>query len=63
MAVTIQLPLDVEQRLRSATPNLDAVFTEASAIELFRQGRLSHFELSRMLGLDRFETDACLKPP
>jgi hypothetical protein len=61
MAVTIQLPADVEQRLRSATPNLDAVFTEASAIEPFRQGRISHFELSKMLGLDRFETDACLK--
>jgi Uncharacterised protein family (UPF0175) len=30
-------------------------------LELFRRGRLSHYELSRVLGLDRFETDAWLK--
>ena len=30
-------------------------------LELFRRGKLSHYELSRILGLDRFETDAYLK--
>jgi hypothetical protein len=61
MAVTIQLPPDVEERLRAAIPNLDGELTEVSAIELFRRGQLSHFELSKVLGLDRFETDAYLK--
>jgi len=61
MAVTIQLPSDVEQRLRAPTPDLDAQAKEAVALDLFRRGKLSHFELSRILGLDRFETDACLK--
>ncbi len=61
MAVTIQLPPDVEQRLRAAMPDLDAELKEASVIELFRRGKLSHHELSLVLGLDRFETDAYLK--
>jgi predicted HTH domain antitoxin len=59
--VTIQLPDDVEQRLRAETPDLDARANEAVAIDLFRKGQLSHYELSKMLGLDRFDTDAYLK--
>ena len=61
MAVTIQFPSDVEQRLRAQTPNLDAEVKEAVTLDLFRKGKLSHYELSRVLGLDRFETDAYLK--
>src|SRR5690349_963916 len=61
MAVTIQLPADIEQRLRAQTPDLDAELKEAVALDLFRRGKLSHYELSKMLGLDRFETDAYLK--
>jgi hypothetical protein len=40
---------------------LDTDVKEAYALELFRQGRLSHLELSRVLGIDRVETDAWLK--
>jgi hypothetical protein len=61
MAVTFQLPADVEQRLRAETPDLDAEAKEAMLIELYRQDKLSHFELSQALGLDRFETDGVLK--
>jgi predicted HTH domain antitoxin len=61
MNVTLDLPADVEERLRRETPNLDADVKEAYSLELFRRGRLSHAELSRVLGLDRFETDAYLK--
>jgi predicted HTH domain antitoxin len=60
MAVTFQLPDDVERRLRSQSLDLDAEAREASALELFRRGKLSHFELSQVLGLDRYETDAYL---
>jgi predicted HTH domain antitoxin len=59
--VTLDFPADLEERLRRETPNLDADVKEAYALELFRRGRLSHYELSRVLGLDRFETDAWLK--
>jgi predicted HTH domain antitoxin len=61
MAVTIELPPDVEQRLRNENPDLDAQAKEAILVELYRQEKLTHFELSRALGLDRFETDAVLK--
>jgi predicted HTH domain antitoxin len=61
MAVTIRLPSDVEQRLRAEFADLDAEAKEALALDLFRRGKLSHFELSRVLGLDRFQTDAYLK--
>jgi len=60
MAVTFQLPADIEKRLRAEFLDFDAEAREASALELFRRGKLSHFELSQILGLDRFQTDAYL---
>jgi predicted HTH domain antitoxin len=59
--VTFDLPAEVEAKLRRETTNLDADVKEAYALELFRRGKLSHCELSLVLGLDRFETDAYLK--
>ena len=61
MAVTFQFPPDVEKRLRSQSADLDAEARDISALELFRRGKLSHFELSQVLGLDRIQTDAYLK--
>ena len=61
MAVTIQLPPDVEQRLRADSPDLDVVAKEAMLIELYRREKVTHYELSQALGLDRFDTDAVLK--
>jgi len=61
MAVTIQLPTDVEQRLRAEFADLDTEAKETLALDLFRRGKLSHYELSKVLGLDRFQTDAFLK--
>ncbi len=61
MPVTIQLPNDVELRLRSKSSDLESEAREAFALELFRQGKVSHFELSQILGIDRVETDSLLK--
>ncbi len=61
MAVTIQLPADVEERLRAESPNLDSEAREAMLVELYRQDRLTRYELSQSLGLSRFETDGVLK--
>ena len=61
MSVTVELPRDIEERLRRENPNLDADAKEAYAIELFRQSKLNHFQLSRVLGVDRHATDAVLK--
>ena len=61
MSVTIELPQDIEEKLRHENPNLDSDVREAYAVELFRQGKLNHLQLSRVLGLDRFATDAILQ--
>jgi len=59
--ITLDFPADVEEKLVRETANLDADVKETYALELFRRGKLSHYELSRVLGLDRFETDSYLK--
>ena len=59
--VTLELPPEIEERLRSESPQIASDVKEAYALELFRRGRLTHYELSRVLGLDRVETDAFLK--
>jgi hypothetical protein len=54
MAVTIQLPAEIER-------DLDQTAGEAMLVELYRQDQLTHHQLSQALGLDRFETEAVLK--
>jgi predicted HTH domain antitoxin len=61
MTLIVQLPAELEQRLRAQSPNLEAELREAMLIELYRQDKLSHHELAQSMGLDRFETDALLK--
>jgi predicted HTH domain antitoxin len=61
MAVTLELPKEIEDELRRENPNLDSDLREACALALFRKGALNHYQLSRTLGLDRFETDALLQ--
>ena len=61
MSITFQLPSELEEKLREESPDIDTEAKEAYALELFRQGKVSHFELSKLLGLDRFQTDGYLK--
>jgi len=61
LSITFSLPAELEARLRRESRDLSADVKEAFALELFRRGTLSHYELSVVLGLDRFETDAWLK--
>jgi predicted HTH domain antitoxin len=61
LTVNLTLPPALEKRIRDEFVNLDKDVTEAYVLQLFREGRLSHFELSEVLHLDRFQTDAYLK--
>ena len=61
MTVMFQLPGELEQRLRAQTTNLNDDAKEAALVELYRQDRISRYELSEALGLSRFETDALLQ--
>ena len=61
MAVSFQLPTDLEQELRCRLRDLDAEAKEALLVSLYRQGKLSHLALSKALGIDRFETEDVLR--
>ena len=61
MAVSFQLPTDLDQELRRRLRNLDAEAKEALLVSLYRQGKLSHLALSGALGLDRFEAEDVLR--
>lgn len=61
MAISFELPQELESHLRSEIKNLDETAKEAMGVELFRQGRLTHAQLASLLNLSRYETDGILK--
>ena len=61
VTVTVNLPPDVERRVRDESPDLAAAVSEAFAVDLFRRGVLDRRGLGQALDLDRFETFALLK--
>ena len=61
MEVTINLPEDVAKVFLKNGENIEREVLEATAIEGYREGKLSHAQIGRMLGFNRFETDEFLK--
>ena len=61
MAITFQLPPELERSLRQVHGDLDQEAKESALIELYRQRELTHHQLSGALGLSRFQTDGLLK--
>ncbi len=61
MAVRFELPQEIERNLRHSLGDLDQAAKESALVELYRQEKLTHFELSQALGLSRLETEALLK--
>ena len=61
VTVTLEIPEDLATILRSDSRDLSRAALEALAVEAYRAERLSDAQLRRILGLDRFETDALLK--
>ena len=61
MAITIELPNAIEEKLRSEEGDVAARGKEAILIELYREGRISHGELADGLGLSRNQVDAVLR--
>ena len=49
LSITFSLPVELEARLRRESRDLSADVKEAFALELFRRGTLSHYELSVVL--------------
>jgi hypothetical protein len=61
MAVTFELPGDVEQNLRREFSDFDLAAKEATLLEIYRQGRISQSELSRASGCRVWRLRACLR--
>ncbi len=61
MAISFDIPVDLEESLVRQLGNVNEAAKEAALIELYRQGRISRPELSRALDLSRYETDGLLK--
>jgi hypothetical protein len=61
MAMNIELPAEVEQRLRAEIRDLETEAKEAMLVELYRQERLSRHDLALSLGIGRLELDGVLK--
>jgi predicted HTH domain antitoxin len=61
MAITIQIPSDIEQELRRQTPNLDESAREQFLISNYQAGKLSTADIAEILGFQtRHEAHAWL---
>lgn len=61
MAITFELPSDIENDLRSELGDLNAAAKEAFLVENYRTGRLSIGDLASILGFDtKYEAEQWL---
>ena len=60
MAITIDLPADLEAELRHGVSNLDASAKEAVLVDLYRRRVLTQSQFARALGISRLQSDAIL---
>jgi predicted HTH domain antitoxin len=61
MAISFDIPPDLEESLGRQVGDVNEAAKEAALVELYRQGKISRPELSRALNLSRYETDGLLK--
>ena len=61
MAITIDLPPDLEAALRHDMENLDASAKEAVLVDLYCRRVVTQAQLARALGISRLQSDAVLQ--
>ena len=61
LTVVLEVPPEVEERLRAGGTKIEQQVNEAFALELYREEKLSFHELSRILGLSHLETSELLQ--
>lgn len=62
MNVTVRIPDDLAERLTAEGADLERDALEGFALEAFRAGRLTRYELRQLLGIEtRYELDGFLK--
>ena len=61
MRIAVDLPEDIAERLETAWRDLSRGAVEAVALEGYRDGSLTRDQVSRLLGLSFWDTEAFLK--
>ncbi len=61
MNISFEIPGEIEQELSSNRADLNGEAREAFLVDLYRQDRITHHQLSEALGLSRLETEGILK--
>jgi hypothetical protein len=61
MTITFDLPPDVEQLLRRESRDPNQAAKEATLVEFYRQGKITHHQFAQSLGISRLEADGVLK--
>jgi len=61
MYISFEIPQSIEQELRTNGADINGEAREAYLVELYRQDRITHHQLTEALGLSRLETDGVLK--
>jgi len=61
MAVTFELPREIEKSLREQLADLDQAAKKALLVELYRQRKLTQDQLAEALGISWYESEGVLK--
>lgn len=61
VSVTIELPDQLEERLRAKYGSLDQVAREAFLVDLYRRQEITEAQFATALGIHRLEVDGVLK--
>jgi len=61
MTIRFDIPLEIEQRLRSAGTDPNQTAKESLLVELYRQKLISHHQISQALGFSCPEVDVLLE--
>ena len=61
MTITFEIPQNIEQRVHTEGADLNREAKEAYLVELYRQDRITHDDLSEALGLGFHQTQQLIK--
>jgi predicted HTH domain antitoxin len=61
MTISFEISGEIERELSTSESDLSGEAREVFLVELYRQDRISHHQLTEALGVSRLEADAVLK--
>ncbi|APW61769.1 UPF0175 family protein [Paludisphaera borealis] len=61
MTISFELPSEIEERIRNESIDVNDKAKEAFLVELYREQKITQYQLGQTLGLDDYETDGLLK--